>query len=125
MLPHDPDCDPQGATETDDSEDAPAPCANALIVGTFALMTRWAATPENARAGDHPQAAPLRGLLARKIVSNLFFLMSHPAVPVPMARALANAHAEWVGLAGAPAEPPRRIAPIATAEPRPADVTLH
>jgi len=124
MLPHDNDLD----TAT-----APAPCANALTVGTFALMTRWAATPEHTCAGPGPNATPLRTLLARKIVSNLFFLMNHPAVPVPMARALANAHAEWVGLASAvdsPPSPAGRFVPIAAAqpaspEPRPADVTLH
>lgn len=121
MLPHDNDLD---------ADATPAPCANALTVGTFALMTRWAATPENARAGDGPNAALLRTLLARKIVSNLFFLMNHPAVPVPVARALANAHAQWAGLADAPVSPGGRVVPVAasapaSAGPRPAGTTLH
>ena len=63
------------------------PCHEALMTGTFALMTTWAQTPPDQAVGcasapvvAGPGAPPrtlMRDLLARKIVSNLFFLMHH------------------------------------------------
>lgn len=102
-------------TEIDDAPDAP--CFNALMVGTYALMTRWAATPEGTPAGDAPGAIELRTLLARKIVSNLFFMVHHPATAGPVAGALAQAHAEWATLAAGANTP--------CAETRPAHLPLH
>lgn len=99
------------------------PCPNALVVATFALMTRWAALPPDARTSGQPQAGPLRPLLARKIVSNLFFLMHHPEVPPPMAAALRHAHAQWQAMDRPPSDE-ARPAP-APCEARPPGTPLH
>jgi hypothetical protein len=76
---------------------ADLPCPTALVAGTFALMTAWAA----------PDAATTqRSLIARKIVSNLFFLRQHPALGEPLRRVLANAHEQWLPIAAhAPTAP--------------------
>ena len=73
----------------DDRADA-APCVEALWAGTLALMTTYAepATPQH------------RTLIARKVVSNLFFLAHHPALPLPLRRVVERAHGRWAGLAG-------------------------
>lgn len=78
-----------------DSE-AQVPSLDALIAATLALMTRWADPP--------PQSCPeqtrrMRSLLARKIVSNLFFLQHHPAMGEQMGLIVANAHRCWQGMA--------------------------
>jgi hypothetical protein len=71
------------------------PCAQMLIGTTMALMTAF--------ANPHPEAsvpaATQRRLMARKIVSNLFFLKDHPAVGRPLREVLLSAHALWVALA--------------------------
>lgn len=69
-----------------------APSLHALVATTLALMTRW--------AEPQPQACPeqlrrMRSLLARKIVSNLFFLQHHPAAPAPLRQVVANVHRCW------------------------------
>lgn len=84
----------------DDSTDPVAfPDLDALVAGTVALMTAWADPCPQARL----PLADLRRVLARKVVSNLFFLRHHPLARPPLRQALANAHAHWVGLAHAPA----------------------
>jgi len=80
---------------TDD--DLPLPCLEALVAGTFALMTCWATPAAEAAATPARQ----RLLLARKIVSNLFFLKSHPHASPALRQVMANAHARWVAVCNA------------------------
>ena len=80
-----------------DGDDAQAvgPCAFGLLVGTLALMTAHAA-PEPAAQAD---PATLRRLMARKIVSNLFFLQQHPDAPPPLRQVATRLHARWLAMA--------------------------
>lgn len=71
------------------------PCAVGLLMSTLALMTAHAA-PEPAALAD---AATLRRLVARKIVSNLFFLQHHPDAPPPMRQVATRLHARWLPMA--------------------------
>ncbi|WP_157269528.1 hypothetical protein [Azohydromonas aeria] len=76
--------------------EAQVPSLDALMAATLALMTRW--------ADPVPQSCPeqtrrMRSLLARKIVSNLFFLQHHPAMGEQMGLIVANAHRCWQGMA--------------------------
>jgi hypothetical protein len=90
------------------------PSIDALIAGTVALMTTWADPCPHAKLPPND----LRRLVARKVVSNLFFLQHHPLLSPPLRQSLAHAHARWVGLAHA--EQPL------TTEPRQAcDQALH
>lgn len=89
----------------DDDVVAGLPSPEALIAGTLALMTAW--------ADPCPQAqlppGQLRLLLARKVVSHLFFLQHHPLVAPHLRQSIAHARLHWVGLArGAPAAPDAR-----------------
>jgi hypothetical protein len=77
------------------------PCAAGLIAATLALMTTWAA-PDAPSAQDH------RLLLARKVVSNLFFLRHHPALGEPLRRVIGKVHERWTAIATAPAPEARR-----------------
>lgn len=74
------------------------PSVEALIAGTLALMTAYA------------QAAPEcghRSLLARKLLSNLFFLGEHPQVSAPMRLMLARLREQWQTEVGrSPCRPP-------------------
>lgn len=79
----------------DDDSDLPLPSLDGLVAGTVALMTAWAAPCPDARLDAPAQ----RSLLARKVVSNLFFLQHHPQASEPLRRVMANAHAHWVALA--------------------------
>lgn len=76
------------------NEDLPLPCLEALLAGTFALMTGWADPSPDARVTPARQ----RLLMARKIVSNLFFLKAHPHASPALRQVMANAHARWVTL---------------------------
>jgi hypothetical protein len=71
------------------------PSIDALIAGTVALMTTWADPCPHAKLPRDD----LRRLVARKVVSNLFFLQHHPLLSPPLRQSLAQAHARWVGLA--------------------------
>lgn len=82
----------------------PVPCLEALIAGTVALMTSWAHPAPDAR----PDADQLRSLLARKIVSNLFFLQHHPHASPALRNVMANAHGRWIAAASAVQEPVER-----------------
>lgn len=73
------------------------PCLEALVAGTFALMTCWAAPA--AQAATSP--ARQRLLMARKIVSNLFFLKTHPHASPALRQVMANAHERWVAVCNA------------------------
>jgi hypothetical protein len=68
------------------------PCLEALVAGTFALMTCWASPAADARLPSHRQ----RTLMARKIVSNLFFLKNHPHASPGLRQVMARAHERWV-----------------------------
>ncbi len=86
--------------ETDVPQDDALPSIDALMAGTVALMTAFADPCPQARLAP----ADLRRVLARKVVSNLFFLQHHPGVCPELRQSLAQAHARWVGLAH-PAQP--------------------
>jgi hypothetical protein len=81
---------------SDAFDDTPcAPCAEALVAGTVALMTTWADPCRHARL----DAAEQRALIARKIVSNLYFLREHPALSCGLRQVMGMAHERWVALA--------------------------
>ena len=94
-----------------DAPDADAlPSIDALIAGTVALMTTWADPCPHAPLPP----ADMRRLVARKVVSNLFFLQHHPLLSPPLRQSLAQAHARWVGLAHA--DQPHAAEPYAARE---------
>lgn len=72
-------------TETAD-EEYTLPSVEALLAGTLALMTGYA---QSARECPH------RPLMARKLVSNLFFLSGHPQLSVPMQTMVSNLRTRW------------------------------
>ncbi len=72
------------------------PCPQMLVATTMALMTAFA----NPNPAASVPAATQRLLMARKIVSNLFFLKEHPGLGAPLREVFASAHALWVALAG-------------------------
>lgn len=98
-------------------EDA-LPSIDALVAGTFALMTTWADPCPHAPLPP----ADLRRLVARKVVSNLFFLQHHPLLRPELRLCMAQAHARWVGLAQPQPQPQP---PHATALPTAGDHALH
>jgi hypothetical protein len=75
------------------------PCAEALLAGAVALMTTWADPCPNCTLGPTAQ----RRLVARKVVSNLYFLQQHPALGPELRGVMAQAHQRWVGVARAAA----------------------
>lgn len=75
-------------------DDDPLPCAEAMVAGTLALMMAWASPCPNA-AFD---ACAQRALIARKVVSNLFFLQRHSGLSAGLRQVMANAHAQWLGV---------------------------
>ena len=81
--------------ETDAPQVDALPSVDALIAGAVALMPAWADPCPPARLAP----ADLRRVLARKVVSNLFFLQRHPQAGPELRQSLAQAHARWVGLA--------------------------
>jgi hypothetical protein len=80
------------ADDTSGTVSGDLPCAGGLIAGTLALMTSWAAPADPACAAQRP-------LLARKIVSNLFFLRHHPDLGEPMRLVIGKVHERWLPLA--------------------------
>jgi hypothetical protein len=87
-----------GFRADDDTLDLPD--LDGLLAGTVALMTAWASPCPHAKL----PADELRALLARKVVSNLFFLQHHPGVSPPLARSLLAARAQWRTLGEAAAD---------------------
>jgi hypothetical protein len=62
------------------------PSVEALMAGTLALLTGYAqSAPDSAH----------RPLMAKKVVSNLFFLSEHPQLSVPMQTMLSNLRTRW------------------------------
>jgi hypothetical protein len=82
------------STDQDESETRPA-CAGGLLAGTLALMTTWAA-PEPDATIDGPAQ---RALIARKLVSNLFFLRDHPDLGPGMRIVMGKLHERWTRIA--------------------------
>ncbi|MBI5718979.1 MAG: hypothetical protein HZC37_15020 [Burkholderiales bacterium] len=113
--------DPRG----DEHDDLP--CWVALVAGSMALMSAHAAPEATARICAQAQ----RRLMARKIVSNLFFLRHHPHAPPGVRHVAARMQDMWVPLAqdepGADAAPgpehlpkPPEPAPVEAARVKPA-----
>lgn len=71
------------------------PCVQGLIAANVALMTAYASP--DPQSPDSPQAQRL--LLARKVVSNLFFLREHPLLSPDLRQVMASAHQLWAQLA--------------------------
>lgn len=102
-----------------EDDTAPRPCAGGLLAGTLALMTCWAAPEPEAKADARQQ----RSLIARKVVSNLFFLRSHPDVGPGLQQVVGRLHQRWVLIANdaAISAPPLDLA----ADAAPSGVPLH
>ncbi|MFW5330417.1 hypothetical protein [Hydrogenophaga sp. ZJX-1] len=97
---------PPGNEARDPDEDGVhLPSVEALTAGTLALMTGYAQAPAD---------CPNRSLMARKLVSNLFFLSGHPQVSPPMRTLLANLRTRWQPAAEAApmAGPDRQPSPL-------------
>jgi len=77
------------------ADDAGFPCLQGLIAANVALMTAYANPAPDARLGAEAQSR----LLARKVVSNLFFLREHPLLSPGLRQVMSNAHQHWVTLA--------------------------
>jgi hypothetical protein len=84
-------------TDFEDLSAPPLPCAGGLLAGTLALMTCWAAPEPGAAVGQAEQ----RALMARKIVSNLFFLREHPDIASGLRQVIGKVHERWASLAEA------------------------
>ena len=69
-----------------DQDHLPTPSAEAMVAGTMALMTGFAQSPAH---------CPHRPLLAKKIISNLFFLAGHPALSEALRATMANLRTRW------------------------------
>jgi hypothetical protein len=102
-----------------EDDTAPRPCAGGLLAGTLALMTCWAAPEADAKVGAPQQ----RSLIARKVVSNLFFLRDHPDVGPGLQQVVERLHQRWVLIANdaAVSVPPLDLA----AEAAPGGAALH
>jgi hypothetical protein len=69
--------------------DVELPCLDGMLAGTLALMTGYA--EHQCEQGN----ATCRHLMAKKIVSNLYFLASHPQMPSTMGLVMRNLHDHW------------------------------
>jgi hypothetical protein len=81
-------------------DDLNPPCLEALVAGTLALMTCWAAPAGDAKVSAGKQ----RTLMARKIIANLFFLKHHPHASPGLRQVMARAHERWVLVAESAAD---------------------
>ncbi|MFO6420104.1 hypothetical protein ACLBKS_07870 [Hylemonella sp. W303a] len=73
-------------------DDLTHPCLEALVAGTVALMSCWAAPSDNGPTSARQQ----RTAMARKIVSNLYFLKNHPHASPGLRHVMAMAHERWI-----------------------------
>ena len=95
-------------TPAPELDEGALPCPLALIAANVALMSAYA----------HPDIAPddegtaRRGSLARKVVSNLYFLSQHPALPAALRQVMAQAHHHWVQVAKADRQPFEQMAAV-------------
>lgn len=94
-----------------DDDPLPLPSLEALVAGTIALMTCWADPCTDTRLDTAAQ----RSLLARKVVSNLFFLQNHPQASEALRQVMSNAHERWVALTQSNAAPAGAQAPSGAA----------
>jgi hypothetical protein len=78
-----------------DDDAAGVPRLECLVAGTLALMTCWADPPADLRV----EPATHRRLLARKIVSNLFFICRHPHASESLRAVMGKARCRWQALA--------------------------
>ncbi len=103
--------------------DVELPCIDGLLAGTLALMTGYA--EHQCEQGK----ADSRHLMAKKVVSNLFFLTTHPQIPTAFAAVLRNLQSHWhtlSALGGLEAQQAQRqIAPGASASPAPLWLPEH
>lgn len=90
------------------------PDPDVLLAGTLALMSAWA-RPCPRSGMSVPQ---WQRLMARKVRSNLFFLMHHPQVRAPLAAVAQRLHAQWTAQADEGGAPD----PVAGRSP---EATLH
>ncbi len=98
----------------DDATALPRPSLEALLAGTMALMTAWAAPCAQARLDREA----LRRRLARKVQSNLFFLQHHPDIGPALCQVIGQMHPQWATLTGSAQEaPPRPAVPECRPEP--------
>jgi hypothetical protein len=102
-----------------EDDTAARPCAGGLLAGTLALMTCWAAPEPEAKVDAQRQ----RSLIARKVVSNLFFLRDHPDVGPGLQQVVGRLHQRWVLIANeaAVSAPPLDLAAAAA----PSGAALH
>lgn len=92
-----PSREPADEAEAADDGEASYPCVQGLIAANVALMTAYANPAPQARVDAETQ----RRLLARKVVSNLFFLREHPLLSPALRQVMAHAHQHWQCLAAA------------------------
>jgi hypothetical protein len=69
--------------------DVELPCIDGMLAGTLALMTGYA--EHQCEQGN----ANCRNVMAKKIVSNLYFLASHPQMPHAMVLVMRNLQNHW------------------------------
>ena len=81
------------ASATHQDMDVELPCIDGLLAGTLALMTGYA--EHQCEQGN----ASRRNLMAKKILSNLHFLVAHPSMPQAMACVMRNLQNHWHTLA--------------------------
>ncbi len=74
---------------SDGADAAALPDVQVLVGATFALMSSWATS--SAEEG----CTRCQALIARKVVSNLFFLIHHPQVGDGLSRLLSTCHERW------------------------------
>lgn len=78
-------CGMKPPAEAESVQEHAMPCAEAMLAGTLALMTGYA---QHADAGT-------RSLMAKKVVSNLFFLSGHPHLSDGFRTMLGNLRTRW------------------------------
>jgi hypothetical protein len=74
------------------TDDLNLPCLEALVAGTVALMSCWAAPLDTGAAAPRQQ----RTAMARKIVANLYLLKQHPHASPGLRHVMALAHERWI-----------------------------
>lgn len=86
----------------DPHDDHDLPDIETGVACLLSQMTMWAASCPASPLDRDAQ----RALLARKVVSNLFFLQHHPHLSPALRQVMAHAHQRWVALATVPAASP-------------------
>ena len=69
--------------------------SQALLAGTFASITTWADPHLTEETALNRQ----RDLIARKIVSNLYYLKTHPEISEELRMVLGRSHDRWLSIA--------------------------